>query len=229
MKSKTTTLLLLTIFILGLSAASFALPVELIENGDFERGTFSGWDYHGNAVIQGNTVQGNTVHKGQWAAGLSVSQLQDSCWLIGNDTNPCSAFLAQELNGFTSTDQKLTVSFAYNVNVLYNFSSSNDHLYAGLVGWNGNIIYAQEILATDYTTDWVTISHEYDLSGLNLDRVFLAFFFADSPGWFGSCDVSSAFIDDVSVKANPVPEPATILLLGLGLVSLSLFGRKRTS
>ncbi len=40
MKSKTTTLLLLTIFILGLSAASFALPVELIENGDFERGTF---------------------------------------------------------------------------------------------------------------------------------------------------------------------------------------------
>ena len=224
MKLKTTTLLLLTIFILGLSVTSFALPVELIENGDFETGTFSGWDYYGNAVIQGINV-----NRGKFAAGLSVSGLQNSCWPIGNDTNPCSAFLAQELNGFTATDQKLTVSFAYNVKVLYDVPFFNDHLYAGLVGWNGNILYAQKILATDYTADWITISHEYDLSGLNLDHVFLAFFFADSPGLLGSCDVSSAFIDDVSVKANPVPEPATILLLGLGLVSLSLFRRKRTS
>ncbi|HDM76133.1 MAG TPA: hypothetical protein ENG51_06630, partial [Deltaproteobacteria bacterium] len=206
MKSKIVTLLLTLVFICCLSLSSYGLPVELIENGGFETGTFSGWDLYVNTQ-----VQTDEVYKGKFAAGLSVSESvpsQTCWWKIGCDTNPCSAFLAQELNGFSNTDQKLTVSFAYNVKLVINLSkNANDRLFAGLVGWNGNI-YAQLLLATNgYTEDWVFLSKDFDLSGLGLNRVFLAFYFADSPCCLGSLDISSAFIDEVSVTANPVPEP----------------------
>ncbi len=225
MKTRFTSLILALFIALLLSSNSFALPVELIENGGFETGSLSGWDYSWNVI-----VQSDNYNTGNYAAGLSISdtQSQNNCWNIGNDTNPYSAFLAQELNGFSNTDKKLTVSFSYNVSMLKNQSSGDDHLYAGLVGCSGSI-YAQCLLATSYTTGWVTSTQYFDLSGLNLDRISLVFFFLDSPGLFGSYDVSSAFLDDVSVKANPVPEPSTILLLGLGLIGLSLFGRKRES
>ena len=44
---------------------------------------------------------------------------------------------------------------------------------------------------------------------------------------FGFIIISTVFADGSSVASMTVPEPATLLLLGVGMVGLAGFGRKK--
>ena len=205
---------------------------QLVENGGFETGDFTGWDIYINTV-----VQTDTVYEGNYAAGLSVSDIKE-LWGFEYDTNCYSAFLAQILDDYNSNYDSLVLEFAYNVDVLRDWGLDNDDLYVGLLGINNpsewsstvEIYFYHDLVASGDTNGWQTYQAVLDLSPYNIDYLVLGFYFADTPFlWnvLGSMDASTAFIDAVSVEAYPVSEPATLFLLGIGLIGLAGLGRKK--
>lgn len=222
--------LLLSIFLctfLAVPAVTIATPVELIDNGDFETGNFDGWDMSLNSTV----VDASAPEYGTYSAALSLSQI-GTFWGFTYDTNPLSALLVQELEGFETTDQIFTGSIDYNVETLRNWGAGTDDLYFGYLAVNSSIptfLLGGALVASGDSGGWQNFTGSVDLSGETFDKLYAGIFFKDGLLARGSIDVSSAFIDNVSVTANsaPVPEPATIFLSGLGLLSMGTYLRKR--
>ena len=206
-----------------------AIPVELVENGGFETGTFTGWD-----VSLNSKVVSNPAYDGNYSAALSLSTIGTTIFNFNYDTNPYSALLVQELTGFETTDQVLTGSLYYNVSTLKNWGADTDDVYFGYLAVNSGtptFLGGGAIVATGDSSGWQYFEGTVDLSGETIDHLYVGIFFADGLLTGGSTDVSSAFVDNVSVTANsaPVPEPTTLLLSGLGLLGMGAYIRRKRS
>lgn len=66
---------------------------------------------------------------------------------------------------------------------------------------------------------WTSFSITDVVIPQDFDVLAVAFIFGGTTGFRG--------VDNIEFSANPVPEPATMLLLGSGLVGLAGFGRKK--
>jgi len=190
--------------------ASFA-GATLI-NGDFETGDFSGWTTWGDVEVR-TTLSGN-----------------DYAFLDDNDSS-----------GFAGLAQSFYLdkgTVGVNISFDYKFKEIDEAWYTDIF----TSTFAFRSAETPYfnmkslvfeasSTGLVHFDASYEVSGL-LDEDpngLISFNLTEARGFFGDQTNSWVGLDNVMVNAvgSPVPEPGTMLLLGVGLIGLAGIGRKK--
>lgn len=172
---------------LALVMASSAIPshaLNLVTNGGFETGDFSGWTQSGSYMY----VLPGSAYSGNYGAALGTPGTFGS--------------LSQTIS--TIPGQFYELSFA-----LANSGGSN----AFQAAVNGITMFSEEDGSYQPYTSYSNI---FTAESASTD---IALYARNDSGAFS--------LDDVSVDLAPVPEPATLLLLGAGLSGIS-FLRKRS-
>jgi len=219
---------LLTVLTIMLCIIGFGLNANAdIINSDFESNNLSGWFSKGQTG-----VQSNIVYDGNYAAWIGTVDFND------NDYNDFTAEPGTE--GYTNNyiAQIVDPSETSSLNLWYNYYTWDGGTYDNpgfeiqINGVSVLSIKADDVpyavlpngTIADYgATGWTLFTH--DLTGYS-GATLLAIYSGNT----GDDVVQSwAYIDSPSATNGtaPVPEPATILLLGTGLLCLVGIGRKR--
>jgi hypothetical protein len=170
---------------------------DLIVNGGFETGDFSGWTVNAGAtfVTTGGYGGVSAAHGGRYYAAM------------GN------------VGGLGTITQSQTIATTagqqYDLN--YWLSSDGDVPNEFKVAWDGVTLYDSTNIPRMGWTNF-----DFTVTGTGSDT--LTFYERNDPGYLG--------LDDVTLNplaANPVPEPASCTLLGIGAVGLFGYAwRRRT-
>ncbi len=190
-----------------LSHARTVNAADLVDNGGFETGDFSGWtatesdadaawsaDNGGFQTLQAASFYG--THTGSYTAEFGGFES------YGGFNDPTGDTIAQSLA--TAPGQSYMLSFWVN-----DQGNSPAHLSAS---WNGATLLSLDWPSINTTGTWTKYSYTVQATGTSTPLEF--------GGWGPN---SWTALDDISV--TPVPEPSAPLLCGVG--ALALFAIRR--
>jgi hypothetical protein len=216
------------------AGAAYAVPVQLITNGDFESGTLAGWTVNNTgpfgsnffyAVANGGVVPASGQPTAVLAGGGNFVAVSDQNGTGGEElrqgfTVAATTSLILEFDWFNNshTGQFGTVingsEQAGRVDILSSGAAPLDTGAGVAMNLRLNV---GTVTPFGATIPWV---HEaFDLSGLVPGNYEVRF------GNGQCCFFQELGVDNVSLLA--VPEPATTALLGLGLAGIGFVRRRR--
>jgi hypothetical protein len=176
---------------------------DLVTNGGFETGDTTGWTFtpaaSGSDFYVGSTPLSNPGPSTPTHSGNYAANFG----AVGSQFDTLSQTLA------TTAGQSYTLSYW----VSHDSTNAQNEFQ---VSWNGTVI---QDLVNASAFDWTNYTFTVTATGPTTTLQFAGY---EVPAWFG--------LDDVSVNpagANPVPEPASLALLGLGGLGLFGYGWRR--
>jgi hypothetical protein len=191
-----------TALLIALVAAPQAAVANIVVNGGFETGDFTGWTEHACSFIgcglQPYFVAGNS-HAGSFAADTGCVD-QDLCF-----DQTTGSYIKQTLA--TSAGSSYTLSFWLDPNG----TPAGEEVF-----WNGAVVGT-------FLNEPAHVYTQFTINDLlaTSDSTVLQFDGFDDP--------EVIFIDDIAVNlaTGAVPEPMPLALLSLGLVGMAIARRKK--
>jgi hypothetical protein len=198
-------------------SAGAAQAIELVDNGGFETGDFTGWqEFPGGGTTAITTVN---PASGIYAANANCSTT--------STTTGCDSLLksANKGIGTVTPGQAITISFDYRGTAQAGgviFAELFSELSGG--GATGEILSGGPLFPNPDSSVWTTATFNTTLGADVSGGVTLQL--KSSCGPTGSC-VADIYFDNASMTVAAVPVPAAVWLFGSGLLGLIGVARRK--